>query len=83
MTRIELTSRVGPDGVLTLKLPLGPEEANSEVVVTVRTANGKGLALPKDQKAWEEFVRTTAGSIDDPTFRRHEQGEYEQRDPLP
>jgi hypothetical protein len=82
MTRIELTSRVGPDGVLTLNLPLGPEEANAEVVITVQTANGKAHS-DRNQQAWEAFVRTTAGSIADPTFRRHDQGEYEQREPLP
>lgn len=82
MARIELTSKVGPDGVLSLNLPLGLEEANAEVVVTVQTANGKGPG-GNDQRAWEAFVRSTAGSIDDPTFRRHDQGEYEQREPLP
>jgi hypothetical protein len=82
MTRIELTSRVGPDGVLSLNLPLGPDEANAEVLITVQTGNGKGRGW-NDQQAWEAFVRSTAGSIDDPTFGRHDQGEYEQRDPLP
>ena len=82
MTRIELTSRVGPDGVLSLNLPLGLEEANAEVVVTVQTANGTGRRV-NDQQAWEAFVRSTAGTIDDPTFRRHDQGEYERREPLP
>jgi hypothetical protein len=34
------------------------------------------------QEEWRQFIAETAGSITDPGFRRHEQGEYEQRDPL-
>ena len=29
-----------------------------------------------------KFIRETAGSIQDPTFIRHEQGEFEHRDEL-
>ena len=32
---------------------------------------------------WRHFVLSTAGSITDPTFVRHEQGEYERREELP
>ena len=82
MTRIELTSKVGPDGILTLKLPLGIAEANADVLVTVETADGEPRS-PDAQRAWEELVRSTAGSISDPTFLRHDQGDYDRREPLP
>ncbi|MBY0527716.1 MAG: hypothetical protein K2R98_30240 [Gemmataceae bacterium] len=76
MTRTVIQSRVGPDGVLHLEVPLGAAEANREVQVVVESA-----ARPRmTQEEWCEFIRTTAGSIADPTFRRHEQGEYEERE---
>jgi hypothetical protein len=36
MTQIELRTRVGPDGVLTLSVPVGIAEANREVKVVVQ-----------------------------------------------
>lgn len=80
MTRIEVTSTVGPDGVLTLNLPLGVAEANREVVVTVRPADE---ATAPDPAAWKRLIESTAGSVTDDTFGRPEQGEFEQRETLP
>ncbi len=69
-----LTVRVGADGTLTL--PLGEANANKLVRVTVDT-------LPEmTREEWLRFIEATAGKIDDPTFERPPQGEYEQRDPL-
>lgn len=31
---------------------------------------------------WHQFVQEMYGSITDPTFKRWEQGEYEEREPL-
>ena len=81
MTRVELTSRAGPDGVVSLKVPLGAEAANREVRVTVQPV-GSDTPTSGEQEAWRRFVERTAGSITDPTFQRPEQGEYEQRDSL-
>lgn len=81
MTRIELKSRVGPDGVLTLTVPVGKEDANREVMVTVQSL-GEPSTTAFDQAEWKRFVRETAGSIPDPTFVRHEQGEFEKREEL-
>lgn len=39
--------------------------------------------LPTDREAWLRFIERTAESITDPTFRRHPQGELEERDALP
>ena len=82
MTRIELTSRAGPDGVVTLSVPLGPDGANREVRVTVQPVDSDS-ATEEQREAWRRFIEQTEGSITDPTFRRHDQGEYEERDPLP
>ena len=78
MFPITLTSHVGPDGILTLRLPLGATEANRAVRITVSPAE------PLDQSSAEWRSRLlTIGGIDDPTFYRHEQGELEQREELP
>ena len=77
MSTVVITSKVGADGVLHLDVPVGAASANQEVKVTIQ-------ALPPrmTQEEWREFIQRSAGSITDPTFRRHEQGEYEKRDEL-
>ena len=75
--RRELTAQVGADGVLNLTVPLNPEDANKTVRVVVETVPAMS------QAEWERFVDSIAGRITDPTFVRHPQGEYEQRDELP
>jgi hypothetical protein len=72
-------STVSDDGVLHLDVPVGAEEANREVQVTVESLRpGKAMT----QEEWREFVLATGGSITDPTFERPPQGVVEQRDPL-
>ena len=78
MTRIVLKSRVGADGVLQLSVPVGAGEANREVQVTIEAG-----PMTMSQEEWRQWVEKMAGSIADPTFRRHDQGEYEQREELP
>jgi hypothetical protein len=79
MTHIEIKSRVGADGVLTISLPLGPSEANQEVKVTVDAMSPSSPHPQPDREQWQEFVERMAGCISDPTFERREQGPYEQR----
>ena len=82
MTRMEFKSKVGPDGVLTLRVTVGKDDANKEVVVTVQSAEALA-APPLTRDEWIKRIGETAGSIQDPTFRRHDQGEYERRQELP
>lgn len=79
MNRMVIKSKVGSDGVLHLALPVGMEEANKEVQVTVEALTSK---KEMTQEEWEAWVEATAGSITDPTFIRHPQGELEERDPF-
>jgi hypothetical protein len=81
MHRLVVQSRVGSDGVLHIDIPMGKEVADREVQVTIDPLQ-KSLA-PMTQDEWRQFVMETAGSITDPSFVRHEQGEYEQREALP
>jgi hypothetical protein len=77
-----LTAQTNDEGVLLV--PLGPTEANKTVRVTVELIeNGNVPTTPaQDRDEWLRFIERTAGSITDPTFVRHPQGEYEERDPL-
>lgn len=77
MTHVEIRSRVGSDGVLTVSLPLGPGEANREVRVVVEPAESFGESAEDAPEQWRDFIAATAGCIADPTFRRPEQGAFE------
>jgi len=79
MNRMVVKSTVGSDGVLHLDLPMGPDEANAEVQVTVEPVANQ----PMTPKEWRAWVQSLAGSVTDPTFERPPQGEYEAREPLP
>jgi hypothetical protein len=79
MNRMVVHSRVGADGILNIVLPIGKADADREVQVTVDPVGPS----PMTQEEWRSFVLSTAGSISDPSFVRHEQGEYEAREELP
>jgi len=79
MNRIVLKSRIGADGVLHLTIPVSAADANREVQVTIDPIGPP----PMTQEEWRKFILSTAGSITDPTFVRHDQGQYERRLELP
>jgi hypothetical protein len=79
MSHTEIRSRVGADGILTVCLPLGPEDANREVLVTVEPVKDSSPPAFQSPKQWQEFVNRMAGCITDPTFQRSDQGQYEDR----
>jgi hypothetical protein len=81
MHRLVVQSRVGSDGVLHIDIPMGKEDADREVQVTIVPV--RVGPSPMTQEEWRQLVMETAGSITDPSFVRHEQGEYEQREELP
>jgi hypothetical protein len=81
MNRMVLHSVVGPDGVLHITVPIGKEYADQEVQVTIDPARAGAASMTQEE--WRDFVLSTAGSITDPSFVRHEQGDYEQREELP
>jgi hypothetical protein len=79
MSRLVLHSRVGPDGILHITVPIGKAAADRQVQVTIDTDSPP----PMTPDEWRNFVLATAGSITDPSFVRHEQGQYERREELP
>jgi hypothetical protein len=78
MNRIVVKSKVSSDGILHLSVPVGLEEADKEVQVTVEQ-----LASKKQQtrEEWREWVESMAGSWHG-DFERPPQGEYEERLPF-
>lgn len=71
MNRMVVHSRIGDDGVLQLAVPVGKEQANRDVEVTIVPVEKPAMT----QEEWRAFILSTAGSINDPEFMRHEQGE--------
>jgi hypothetical protein len=80
LTTIRRRLRVGEDG--NVIVPVGAAEAGREVEVTVSATDNVRTSRQMTQPEWEAFIARLAGSIQDPTFRRHEQGEYEERLPF-
>ena len=78
----ELTAKVGADGVLSLAIPLGQKGANKIVHLIVKTVEEVTARPAMSQEEWTRFVQSMAGRINDPTFDRQPQGEYEQREEL-
>jgi hypothetical protein len=78
MNRMVVKSKVGSDGVLHLTLPVGVEEADKEVQVTVEPITPQEEMT---QKEWEAWVDSMAGSWQG-DFERPPQGELEERDPF-
>ena len=83
MNTIELRTRVGSDGVLTLSVPVGMSEANREVKVVVESIEGREEERPKmTREEWARFVAATAGAWKG-ELERPEQGVFEARDQWP
>lgn len=48
--------------------------------VSAERAVSPAKSPKRTQEEWSEFIQSVAGSIPDPSFRRHDQGTFEQRD---
>ncbi len=63
MKTIQFESEIGSDGVLSLRVPVGPVDANARVLVTIQPV----ASFTRDQEEeprqdWHDFVRQTYGS---------------------
>ena len=76
MTVLQITSQT--DGNGALRLEVGVPNATVRATLEVEPTESP-LADEQRKKEWEEFVHRTAGSIADPKFRRHPQGEFPRR----
>jgi hypothetical protein len=77
MTVLHLQSKTDREG--KLEVSVGVPEAEVDLVVVVRDDLPD---RPKNDEEWERAVLSLQGSISDPTFKRHPQGEYPKREPL-
>lgn len=77
MTRMELTSRVGTDGVLSIRLPIGLADADREVKITVEPVSP--ATDTAEESDWHRFLDETAGAWSGEKLVRPEQGEFEKR----
>jgi len=76
MTVLQLTSQTDGDGALRLEIGV----PNAKVRATVIVESTQTTMTDEERRLdWEKFVRQTAGSITDPKFRRHAQGEFPTR----
>jgi len=62
MTSVEIKSRVGADGILTVVLPLGPEEADREVRVIVESMEVAASSGSANRKTARGFLPTAMAS---------------------
>lgn len=77
MSTFKTIGHVGADRKLTATVPEGFE--NRDVSITIES----GAAVPpRTREELAAALDRVIGSIDDPTFIRHPQGDFEQRDSL-
>jgi hypothetical protein len=77
MSRVELISKIGSDGVLHLDVPMAPADAGRDVRVTVEPLPRPAMT----QEEWRSGILRLAGAWQG-EFERPAQGEYEVREPL-
>lgn len=76
MKTINLQSRIGPDGILHLKIPTTEKEVDVEVVIVLQTKN-------KPKRSWpENYFEKTYGCLKNDPIERLPQGDYPNRDHL-
>ena len=78
---IQFNSRVGDDGVLNLQVNLGRTEAKKVVVVTIEPV-AADMAHDAASVGWHEFIERTYGSCAGRGLEHHDQGQFEQREPI-
>jgi hypothetical protein len=78
MNRIVVKSKVSGDGILRLSAPIGLDEAEKDVQVTVEPSTP---ATPMTREQWGDWVDSMAGTWQG-DFQRPPQGEYEVRESL-
>jgi hypothetical protein len=79
---IQFHSRVGDDGTLSVQVNLGCSQAKKEVVVTIEPLSTGDEARQAAAMPWPDFIERTYGSCAGLGLERHEQGDFESREPI-
>ena len=75
MRTIEITQKAGADKILRVVIPVAEADREYQLVIVVAPK-----AETTENHGWPPgFIESTYGSIQDDTFIRHPQGEFEQR----
>jgi hypothetical protein len=83
MVSIQLKTHVGSDGVLTLRVPTEFRETEVEALLVLQPVAPDTAETPAESEGWPSgFFEQVAGSIQDETFQRWPQGEYQAREGL-
>lgn len=83
MESIKFKSKVGADGVLTLQVPTGIQNAELEVLVIIQPVQQTVAPEASEGLGWPPgFFEQTYGSFHDAPLERPEQGSYEIREEL-
>jgi hypothetical protein len=80
MKIIQTKTCTEPDGLFALNVASGMPSTDVDVIVIMQPTELNGAGSVKDPESWEKFVDETSGSIADPTFERHAQNMYTQRE---
>ncbi len=82
MNRLTLISKVDPDGILRMAVPLGVADAEREVQVTIEPKPADQRWSGEDQKAYAEWLEKNIIGKWQGEFERMPQGDFEERDPF-
>ena len=75
--------KVGNDGVLEIQVPLGLDWAGKKVVVTISPTNPQSdEEIAKTDADWRRTLKETYGAGEGLGLERHDQGVFEERDPI-
>ena len=79
MTVLHLKTKAGPDGIVHLDAGV----PGADVRATLEIDSNTAAKTDEERRVeWQAFVKRTAGSIQNPTFRRHPQPDFQRREPL-
>jgi hypothetical protein len=82
MRTIELTSRVGKDGILCLEVPLDLRDQDLDVLVVLNPVSRQTRGTTRGNLWPPGFFDSTAGAFREEPLDRGDQGEYEYREPM-
>jgi hypothetical protein len=83
MESVKVRTRVGRDGILNLRIPVGLSETDVDVVVVFQGVSPRPAATGPEALGWPPgYFEQTYGSFRDNPLVRGEQGEYEVREEL-
>jgi hypothetical protein len=83
MNSLKLRSRVGADGVLNLRVPVGVTNAEVEVIVVFQLVESAQTPKTPEELGWPPgFFEQTVGAWAGEPLLRGEQGEYEVREEM-